>query len=184
MLKYIIEFLFCSGLFMALYKLLIERRISHSWARKYLVATMLLSFIIPVLELPLYPAKTIYYEIPAFTPSVTPASDMPAYLDYPENAVTEDEELTYQVEGIEPLDVESNNAPIDWARVLTRAVWVLYFIILTLNLTHFAWRIYIIYKLRRHSQLTIYELYTLSPRASNDSYRWCARTRMAHAPAH
>ena len=162
MLKYIIEFLFCSGLFMTLYKLLIESRVSHVWARRYLLITMFVSLIIPTLELPLYPAKTLYYEIPVFAPSTSPADDAPAYLDYPENAATEDEELTYQVEGIEPLDVESNNAPIDWSKVLISAIWAIYFITTALNLARFAWRIHLIAKLRRRSQLTVYELYTLA----------------------
>ena len=84
MLKYIIEFLFCSGLFIALYKLLIESRVSHSWARRYLLITMFVSLIIPTLELPLYPGETVVYEIPVFTPQASPVDDAPAYLDYPE----------------------------------------------------------------------------------------------------
>ena len=163
MLKYIIEFLFCSGLFMALYKLLIERHVSHSWARKYLVAAMFLSFIIPTLELPLYPAKTIYYEIPAFTPSAEPKSDIPAYLDDSAMPVMEPQLEKYAIDTEQTTTYEeATSSTIDWAWVLERAIWAIYFIIVALNLARFAWRIYIIYKLRRHSQLTIYELYTLA----------------------
>ena len=61
---YIIEFLFCSALFMALYKLLIEGRVGYRLARIYLVWSMVLAAVIPTLELPLYPAETIYYQIP------------------------------------------------------------------------------------------------------------------------
>lgn len=159
MLKYIIEFLFCSGLFIALYKLLIESRVSHSWARRYLLITMFVSLIIPTLELPLYPGETVVYEIPVFTPQVSPVDDAPAYLDYPEyteSAVAEPEEATYD------LIEESHSSPIDWSRVLICSVWAIYFIITALNLARFAWRIYVIVKLRRRSQLTVYELYTLA----------------------
>ena len=159
MLKYIIEFLFCSGLFIALYKLLIESRVSHSWARRYLLITMFVSLVIPTLELPLYPAKTLYYEIPVFTPQASLVDDAPAYLDYPEyteSAVAEPEEATYD------LIEESHSSPIDWSRVLICSVWAIYFIITALNLARFAWRIYVIVKLRRRSQLTVYELYTLA----------------------
>lgn len=159
MLKYIIEFLFCSGLFIALYKLLIESRVSHSWARRYLLITMFVSLIIPTLELPLYPGETVVYEIPVFTPQASPVDDAPAYLDYPEyteSAVAEPEEATYD------LIEESHSSPIDWSRVLICSVWAIYFIITALNLARFAWRIYVIVKLRRRSQLTVYELYTLA----------------------
>ncbi|MBQ2373537.1 MAG: M56 family metallopeptidase [Alistipes sp.] len=163
MLKYIIEFLFCSGLFMALYKLLIERRVSHSWARKYLVAAMFLSFIIPTLELPLYPGETVVYEIPVFTPSATPKSDIPAYLDDSAMPVMEPQLEKYAIDTEQTTTYEeATSSTIDWAWVLERAIWAIYFIIVVLNLARFAWRIYIIYKLRRHSQLTIYELYTLA----------------------
>ena len=64
MARYIIEFLFCSGLFVALYKLLIKGRVAHHQARVYLVGALLLSVVIPALELPLYPANTVYYELP------------------------------------------------------------------------------------------------------------------------
>ena len=116
MLKYIIEFLFCSGLFMALYKLLIERRVSHSWARRYLITTMLLSIIIPTLELPLYPGETVVYEIPVFTPPAEPKSDIPAYLDdtaFPDMESQQDEWVT-DTEQTTTYE-EATSSTIDWA---------------------------------------------------------------------
>jgi hypothetical protein len=120
---------------------------------------MFVSLIIPTLELPLYPGETVVYEIPVFTPQASPVDDAPAYLDYPEyteSAVAEPEEATYD------LIEESHSSPIDWSRVLICSVWAIYFIITALNLARFAWRIYVIVKLRRRSQLTVYELYTLA----------------------
>ena len=76
MLKYIIEFLFCSGAFVAVYKLLIERRVAHSWARRYLIVTMFLSLLIPMLELPLYPAETVYYQVPILDPAPIVTADI------------------------------------------------------------------------------------------------------------
>ncbi len=163
MLKYIIEFLFCSGLFMALYKLLIERRVSHSWARRYLVATMFLSLIIPTLELPLYPGNTVVYEIPVFTPPAEPKSDIPAYLDdtaFPAMESQQDEWVP-DIEQTATYEQAASHS-IDWAWVLGVAVWAIYFIIVALNLARFVWRLILIAKLRRHSQLTVYELYTLA----------------------
>ena len=145
MLKYIIEFLFCSGAFVALYKLLIERRVAHSWARRYLIVTMFLSLLIPMLELPLYPAETVYYQVPILDPAPVVTADI-------ESATITTEPVADHV----PV------ATIDWGTVILIAVWAIYFIIVALNLARFAWRIYIIGKLRRHSQLSVYELYTLA----------------------
>ena len=145
MLKYIIEFLFCSGAFVALYKLLIERRVAHSWARRYLIVTMFLSLLIPLLELPLYPAETVYYPVPILDPAPVVTADI-------ESATITTEPVADHV----PV------ATIDWGTVILIAVWAIYFIIVALNLARFAWRIYIIGKLRRHSQLSVYELYTLA----------------------
>ena len=145
MLKYIIEFLFCSGAFVALYKLLIERRVAHSVARGYLIVTMFLSLLIPMLELPLYPAETVYYQVPILDPAPVVTADI-------ETATITTEPVADHV----PV------ATIDWGTVILIAVWAIYFIIVALNLARFAWRIYIIGKLRRHSQLSVYELYTLA----------------------
>lgn len=147
MLKYIIEFLFCSAAFMALYKLLLEGRVAHAWARKYLVVITFASLLIPLLELPLYPAETIYYPLP----------------------LLEAEEITI----VQPAVAESDVAPavaekstsafaIDWSAVLTMAVWVIYLLVVALNLARFVWRLYIIGKLRRQAELSVYELYTLA----------------------
>ena len=145
MLKYILEFLFCSGAFVALYKLLIERRVAHSWARRYLIVTMFLSLLIPLLELPLYPAETVYYQVPILDPAPVVTADI-------ESATITTEPVADHV----PV------ATIDWGTVILIAVWAIYFIIVALNLARFAWRIYIIGKLRCHSQLSVYELYTLA----------------------
>ncbi len=158
MLKYIIEFLFCSAAFMAFYKLLLEGRVSHSLARNYLVVTMFVSLFIPMLELPLYPAETIYYEIPVITtPNPVVDDSLPLVAAdtaaEPRTEVPETEIITFE---------KPTRSAIDWAAVFTRAVWVIYLLITLLNLARFVWRIYIIGKLRRHSDLTAYELYTLA----------------------
>lgn len=130
---------------MALYKLLIERRVAHSVARGYLIVTMFLSLLIPMLELPLYPAETVYYQVPILDPAPVVTADI-------ETATITTEPVADHV----PV------ATIDWGTVILIAVWAIYFIIVALNLARFAWRIYIIGKLRRHSQLSVYELYTLA----------------------
>ena len=79
---YILEFILCSAIFVALYKLFIEARVSHRYSRIYLVWSMIFSAVVPLLELPLYPAQTIYYELPIITyeqPEILPTPEpMPA----------------------------------------------------------------------------------------------------------
>ena len=143
MIRYILEFMLCSALFYALYRLLLEGRTAHRAARTYLVGSMLLAVVIPMLELPLYPADTIYYEVPIITLAEPQAVTEVA------NAVT----MPHTV---------------DWWQVLTAVVVALYAIITALNLGRMAWRIVLIRRLRQRSQLTFCEAYTL---AENDAVR-------------
>lgn len=55
---YLLEVLFCSGMLLAFYRLLLVRKVSFAACRRYLVAAMLLSAAIPALDIPLYPART------------------------------------------------------------------------------------------------------------------------------
>ncbi len=56
-LLYIVEMLFCSGILLAFYRLVLVRRVSFRVCRLYLVAALLLSAVIPALEIPVYPAS-------------------------------------------------------------------------------------------------------------------------------
>ena len=136
MLSFVIEFIFCSGLFYALYRLLVEGRTSMRASRAYLVGSVILSVIIPLLELPLYPAETIFYELPVIT------------LDEPTT-----------VAEVEP---QAAQTTVDVWRVLPSVVWVLYGIVVALNFGRVALRLRMIRRLRRESQLTFYEAYTLA----------------------
>ena len=136
MLRFVIEFIFCSGLFYALYRLLVEGRTSMRASRAYLVGSVILSVIIPLLELPLYPAETIFYELPV---------------------ITLDEPMT--VAEVEP---QAAQTTVDVWRVLPSVVWVLYGIVVALNFGRVALRLRMIRRLRRESQLTFYEAYTLA----------------------
>lgn len=143
MIRYILEFMLCSALFYALYRLLLEGCTAHRAARTYLVGSMLLAVVVPMLELPLYPADTIYYEVPIITLAEPQAVTVAA------NAVTMPQ-------------------TVDWWQVLTAVVVALYAIIAALNLGRMAWRIVLIRRLRQRSQLTFCEAYTL---AENDAVR-------------
>lgn len=52
--EYIIEVLICSGLFLVLYRWLLAGKVGYRLCRAYIVGTMLLAALIPVLDVPLY----------------------------------------------------------------------------------------------------------------------------------
>lgn len=136
MARYIIEFLFCSGLFVALYKLLIKGRVAHHQARVYLVGALLLSVVIPALELPLYPANTVYYELP----------------------IIELTEIDTPVAGGDVVAATQ----IDWSYILSMVAWGIYIVVFALNIARFVYRLWIIRRLRNCAQLTVCEDYTLA----------------------
>ena len=136
MARYIIEFLFCSGLFVALYKLLIKGRVAHHQARVYLVGALLLSVVIPALELPLYPANTVYYELP----------------------IIELTEIDTPVAGGDVVVATQ----IDWSHILSMVAWGIYIAVFALNIARFVYRLWIIRRLRNCAQLTVCEDYTLA----------------------
>lgn len=77
-LLYLMEVLFCSGLLLGLYRLLLVRRIPYRVCRRYLVAAMVAAAVIPALNIPLYPADTVFYPLPlieAPAEAVLPARD-------------------------------------------------------------------------------------------------------------
>ncbi len=144
--SYIIEFLFCSALFMALYKLLLEGRVSYRLARIYLVWSMVLAAVIPVLELPLYPAETIYYQIPIMESHEADAFDFVEDVAYADNT----ERLS------------EKSVRIDWKRVFASIFWIIYTVVVMMNLAFVAWRLWQIKRLRDGAELAVYENYVLA----------------------
>ena len=144
MLRYLFEFTLCSALFYALYRLLLEGRTAHRAARAYLVGTMLLSLLIPLLELPLYPAQTIFYEVP-----------INLWDDASAIAAT-------------ATDVVASAPAIVWSEVLQHAALIIYLLVVAINVGVVVRKLWLIRRLRQQSQLSFYEAYTI---AENDAVR-------------
>ena len=51
---HLFEILACSGALLGLYILVIERRVSFRWCRRYLVASMALAALIPLVDIPVW----------------------------------------------------------------------------------------------------------------------------------
>ena len=58
-LKYIIEVMVCSGLFLVAYRWLLARKVSFGLCRAFIMASMLLAVAIPAMNVPIFPEKTI-----------------------------------------------------------------------------------------------------------------------------
>ncbi|MDY6443448.1 MAG: hypothetical protein SPK76_00275, partial [Bacteroidales bacterium] len=61
---YMLEVIVCSGLLLAFYQFLLARKVPYRAARRFLLASALLSLLIPALRLPILPAETVYLTIP------------------------------------------------------------------------------------------------------------------------
>lgn len=144
MIRYILEFMLCSALFYALYRLLLEGRAAHRAARTYLVGSMLLAVVIPMFELPLYPADTIYYEVP-----------ISLWEDASAIAAT-------------ATDVVAPTPAIVWLEVLQHAALIIYLLVVVINVGVVVRKLWLIRRLRQQSQLSFYEAYTI---AENDAVR-------------
>ena len=144
MIRYILEFMLCSALFYALYRLLLEGRTAHRAARTYLVGSMLLAVVIPMLELPLYPAQTIFYEVP-----------INLWEDASAIAAT-------------ATDVVAPTPAIVWLEVLQHAALIIYLLVVVINVGVVVRKLWLIRRLRQQSQLSFYEAYTI---AENDAVR-------------
>ena len=56
-LSFIVESLICSGLFLVVYRWMLAKKVSFRLCRAYIVVSMLLSVIIPLMEVPIYPSE-------------------------------------------------------------------------------------------------------------------------------
>ncbi|WP_290539563.1 TonB family protein [Alistipes sp.] len=66
---YALEVLACSGVLLAAYAILLDRRVRFGWCRAYLLASPLLAAIIPLLRIPVWPGEVV---------ELTPTISLPA----------------------------------------------------------------------------------------------------------
>lgn len=146
---YLLEVFFCSGMLLAFYRLLLVRRVAFVHCRRYLLAAVVLSLVIPALNIPLYPARTVVYPLPLVGVVQAEAIE-PAPLPM---------EVAPVAEAPVP---EHTAAPIDWRRVSRMALGGVYLLTVAGSLGLFTMHLLSIRRLRRRSQLTPGEGYTLA----------------------
>ena len=81
LLFYLLETLFCSGLFVAVYRGVLVGHLSFAACRRYLLAACALSLLLPALRIPLYPAPPV--PIPAHAAVATNPAQMEFIPDVP-----------------------------------------------------------------------------------------------------
>ena len=154
-LLYLLEVLFCSGLLLGLYRLLLVRRIPYRACRRYLVAAMTAAVVIPALNIPLYPADTVFYTLPLV--------EAPAEAVLPARAAGT---AGFADGAAGTVAAEASAAPgaasADRADVWRRGVAALYGAVALLSLGLLGVRMRRIRRLRRRAHLTPADGYTLA----------------------
>lgn len=133
---YFVETLFCSGVLLAFYRLLLVRKVGFGCCRRFLLAAVALSVLLPALDIPLYPARTVVYPLPLIgvEPSAVPAL-----------TTTEAEAMRAAA---------STAAFVDWPRIVRFAAGTLCLAATCILLALFAGHLTAIRRLRRRSRLT------------------------------
>ena len=139
-LLYLIEALFCSGILLVFYRVLLVRRVSFRACRRYLVASLLLSVVIPALDIPLYPAPEPIL-VPAGFVATEPVFSMPAGSAGSEQLLPE---------------------PVDWLSWLNGGLAVIYGAVVAVSLGFLVVRLARLRRLRRRARLTPCKGYTLA----------------------
>ncbi len=134
--KYIFEMLICGGIFVLLYKGLVERHASYRWCRIYLLLSTAVSFLIPLLEIPIWPAK-----VPV------------VYLQPQPEIVTEATGVSTQAAAVEAV-----TAAHDFSWIPT----AIYAIVLVVSLSLYIIGLAKILRIRRSAILSRTEAYTLA----------------------
>lgn len=138
---YLLEVLFCSGLLLAFYHLMLVRRVAFDHCRRYLVAAILLSVALPLLNIPLYPART---HGPASVVFEEPVPD----------AVAEHPEHVAFLQAAGEAGPGHTKTEVDRVQVLRMVMWGIYGVATALLLLALLRRVVAVRCLRRRARVT------------------------------
>ena len=153
-IRYIIEMIICSGLFLVAYRWLLAKKVGFGLCRAFIVMSMLLAVAIPAMDVPVFPEKTLSQQgvLTGFDFLVMELDD----------AVPMDPE----VEMHEAENMGGETAPVpkafDIKAAAGIAVKVIYVLVALASLGLTVYNIIKIQKLRRRSKLTRTGKYTLA----------------------
>ncbi len=152
-LSYLLEVLLCSGLLLGFYRVLLVRKVSFGICRRYLLAAVVLSVVLPALQIPLYPARTAVCPVPLLL--AAPAG--PSQADR-----SDDEPLVEFPEAVSAAAVAGDVPAVDRTGALRTAAGSLYGAVCLVLLGSFAGRWRALRCLRKRARLTDCGTYTLA----------------------
>ncbi len=152
-LSYLLEVLLCSGLLLGFYRVLLVRKVSFGICRRYLLAAVVLSVVLPALQIPFYPARTAVCPVPLLL--AAPAGSSQADR-------SDDEPLVEFPEAVSAAAVAGDVPAVDRTGALRTAAGSLYGAVCLVLLGSFAGRWRALRRLRKRARLTDCGAYTLA----------------------
>ena len=153
-IRYIIEVIICSGLFLVAYRWLLAKKVSFGLCRAFIMTSMLLAVAIPAMNVPLFPEKTF-----------TQQTVLTGYEFIGEDlGVAAAEGSVVKTEGTEATNAEAvpTEKSVDIKSAAGTVAIVIYIIVALASLMLTIYNIIKIQRLRRCSRLTHTEEYTLA----------------------
>ena len=153
-IRYIIEMIICSGLFLVAYRWLLAKKVGFGLCRAFIVMSMLLAVAIPAMDVPVFPEKTLSQQ------------GVMTGFDFLVMELDGGLPMAPEVEMHEAENMASETAPVpkafDIKAAAGIAVKVIYILVALASLGLTVYNIIKIQKLRRRSKLTRTEEYTLA----------------------
>ena len=154
MYKYIIEVIVGSGLLLVAYRWMLARKVSFGLCRTFIMTSMLLAVVIPAMNVPVFPEKT------------TREQTIMTWLDF----IEEEPEVTAVAESAAKTEVSvetsvgmtATKKGLDIKAAAGIAVEIIYILVALASLGLTAYNAIKIQRLRRRSELTYTEEYTLA----------------------
>ena len=152
-LKYIIEVIVCSGLFLVAYRWLLAKKVSFGHCRAFIMTSMLLAVGIPVMNVPLFPEKTFEQQKNLIGFDFI-EEELDGTAAYPA--------VETQVQEAVANETASHSVGFDIKAATGIAARLIYIIVTLASLGLTVYNIIKIQRLRRRSKLTHTEEYTLA----------------------
>ena len=153
-IRYIIEVIICSGLFMVIYRWLLARKVGFRLCRAFIVTSMFLAAAIPAMNIPLYPERTVAEQTVMAWPEF--------FGKDPDGAGNAGPSAGKEISGTAATGIVPGKEHIDIKAVAGTVVNIVYILVVLASLGLTAYNIIKIQRLRRRSRLTQTEDYTLA----------------------
>ena len=153
-IKYIIEVIVCSGLFLVAYRWLLAKKVNFGLCRAFIMASMLIAVAIPAMNVPIFPEKTLSQQ------GVLTGFDF-LVMEFDGAAGVESAVESQESENVAVESIAASEA-FDIKAAAGIAGKVIYLLVALASLSLTVYNVIKIQKLRRRSKLTNAEDYTLA----------------------